>query len=780
MSVRGISLVVPLIVVGLLPQPAAAAPSTTVVSGGVAGPTGTFSEVLASADCGTATLTGGGARMAQTTRIVEHNGLHLDGSLPSVDGLTQPDDGTVGPTRWIAAGGAGGGVPNDAQTIAAGICLTAGGLPTTVVVASTRGPANAWEMVRATATCPAGTRLLGGGARTTPGTVGSLKPNGSFPSDGDGAPLLTGTNPRSWTAVGLNGGGGDKGNTTHAFALCALEDPGWTITVAHAQTPGPALASSAAQTTATCPAGSALLSGGAFISDRFGLPGSQGDHLTGSYPSDVAGTPIASGPANAWTAASHTGGVDSGPLTQTDAWALCASDVNAPPPVGPPTDGAPLPPALAAKLPGIGRAVALDRAGNRYVTGETTSAVFPVRSPLQRRPAGGTDVFVTKLDRAGRTVWSTYLGGSRNDAARGIAVDRTGAVYVTGRTSSADFPTTRGVRQRSFGGGPFDAFVAKLAPSGRRLVYSTYLGDTHYDEANAIVVDAGGRATITGRTVSPSFPAQGRLPHARSGAFVARLDRTASRLVFSTVLGGRDRVHRGNSGLAIAVDARGATYVTGVTNAQDFPTTPGALQRSSRGGSSAFVVKLAAEGRRVVYSTLLGGRGDDAGRAIAVDRAGNAYVAGLTASRDLPVRGGLPQVAQPRPRGSDGFVARIGRTGRGLGFSAHLGGSGYDAATGIAIDDRGHVHVVGETTSNDFPLLRAARRTSRGPRDGFAVELGRGGRTLVRSSYLGGGYENAVSAVALRPAGGLLVTGVTRAAGGEDGVLLASLARVRR
>lgn len=777
--VARIAAALPLLAAAVLSSSAVAAPSTTVVSGGVPGPTGTFSEVLASADCGAATLTGGGARMAQTTRIVEHNGLHLDGSLPSVDGVTQAADGTTDPSRWIAAGGAGGGVPSDAQTIASAVCLTAGSLPTTVVVAGTRGPATAWETVRATATCPAGSRLLSGGARTTPGTVGSLKPNGSYPSDEDGVPLLSGTDPRSWTAVGLNGGGGDRGNTTYAFALCAASVPEWAVTVAHAQVPGPALASSAAQTTAVCPAGSTLLGGGAYISDRFGLPGSQGDHLTGSYPSDAVGTPVANGPASAWTAASHTGGVDSGPLTQTDAWALCASDGPAPP-TSPADASSPLPPGPAARLPGIGRAIAIDRHGNRYVTGETTASAFPLRNPLQSRALGGTDVFVAKLDRAGRIVWSTYLGGSRNDAARGIAVDRAGAVYVTGRTSSTDFPTTRSARQRSFGGGPFDAFVVKLAPSGRRLEYATYLGDTHYDEANAIVVDARGRATITGRTVSPAFPAVGRLPHARSGAFVARFDRTGSRLEFSTVLGGRDRVHRGNSGLGIALDARGATYVTGVTNAQDFPTTPGALQGRSRGGSSAFVVKLAAEGRRVVYATLLGGRGDDAGRAIAVDAAGQAWVAGLTASRDLPVRGAPPLLRRSRPVGSDAFVAQIGPTGRGLRFAAAFGGSGNDAATGIAVDRRGHVHVVGETHSPDLPLVRPTRRASRGAQDGFALELGPRGRTLVRSTYLGSGAENAVAAVALSPNGGLRVTGVTRALGGEDGVLLASLAPVRR
>jgi hypothetical protein len=132
--------------------------------------------------------------------------------------------------------------------------------------------------------------------------------------------------------TGLNGGGGDMNNTTYAFALCATAGALPTVTVVHGSAPGPALATTPLQTTVSCPAATALLGGGGFISDAFGLPGSQGDHLTGSYPSDATGTPVGGCPAQAWTAASHTGGVDSGSLTQTDVWALCASPADQPPP----------------------------------------------------------------------------------------------------------------------------------------------------------------------------------------------------------------------------------------------------------------------------------------------------------------------------------------------------------------------------------------------------------------------------------------------------------------
>ena len=186
------------------------------------------------------------------------------------------------------------------------------------------GPSATFAETHATATCPPGTTLLSGGARATPGDVGSLKPRASYPSDAAGAPVLAGA-ASSWTAVGLNGGGGDRGNATHAYAVCAAGALPVSSCTRRSQVRGrrapPRRSPPRARRAAT------LLGGGASISDAFGLPGSQGDHLTGSYPSDAAGVPVGAGPAGAWTAATHTGGVVSGALTQSDVWAMCASAV---------------------------------------------------------------------------------------------------------------------------------------------------------------------------------------------------------------------------------------------------------------------------------------------------------------------------------------------------------------------------------------------------------------------------------------------------------------------
>jgi hypothetical protein len=258
--------------------------------------------------------------------------------------------------------------------------------------------------------------------------------------------------------------------------------------------------------------------------------------------------------------------------------------------------------------------------------------------------AGYMDAFVTKLNAAGSAlVYSTYLGGSGYDWAGGIAVDAAGNAYVTGYTDSSDFPTTPGAFQRTYGGadyGPYTrrgiAFVAKLEAVGSVLVYSTYLGGSNDVFASGIAVDATGNAYVTGYTASSDFPTTtGAFQTSYGGgyydAFVAKLNAAGSALVYSTYLGGSCSEVRASS---IAVDASGNAYVTGYVYwlySGDFPTTPGAFQTSFGGSggsySEAFITKLNADGSDLVYSTYLGGNG---GYAIAVDATGNAYVTGNT------------------------------------------------------------------------------------------------------------------------------------------------------
>ncbi|MBI4464852.1 MAG: SBBP repeat-containing protein [Acidobacteria bacterium] len=286
--------------------------------------------------------------------------------------------------------------------------------------------------------------------------------------------------------------------------------------------------------------------------------------------------------------------------------------------------------------------IAVDSAGNAYVTGGTDSTNFPTASPLQSTLAGSSDAFVTKLNPDGSALaYSTYLGGSSEEglcfacgevAHGAIAVDSAGNAYVTGFTFSSNFPTANPF-QPAHAGGSTDAFVTKLSATGAALVYSTYLGGSNEREFGLdITVDADGQAYIAGQTFSTDFPTANPLQATLGGsadAFITKLDAAGSSLLYSTYLGGSGF----DNGFGVAVDGHGNAYVTGSTNSSDFPTAR-PLQAAFGGGDrDAFLTKLNASGSPLVYSTYLGGNGRDFGDGIAVDHNGNAYVTGQTDSR---------------------------------------------------------------------------------------------------------------------------------------------------
>jgi beta-propeller repeat-containing protein len=365
-------------------------------------------------------------------------------------------------------------------------------------------------------------------------------------------------------------------------------------------------------------------------------------------------------------------------------------------------------------------ALAIDSSGAAYVTGSTTSTAFPVRSPIQSALSGSKDAFVFKLSPVGNAlVFSTYLGGSSSDVANGIAVDPTGNVFVTGDTTSANFPTT--VYQRTNRGGQ-DAFVVKLAAAGGPMLYGTYLGGTYDDHSAAIAVDAGGTAYITGSTYSANFPLASAMQTAIGGgqdAFVARLNASGSALVYSTYLGGSSgSLGYPETGNAIAVDIQGNAYVTGSTSSTNFPLLR-AAQPVRRGSMDAFIVKLNLAGS-LVNSTYLGGAGVDTGNAIAIDGSGNSYIAGQTYSSDLPVASAF----QSAPKGAyDAFVAKLTASGASIPFLSYLGGRGSDTATGVALDSTGSIFVAGWTQSTDFPVVNGYQSVNGGTYGGFVTKV---------------------------------------------------------
>jgi len=303
--------------------------------------------------------------------------------------------------------------------------------------------------------------------------------------------------------------------------------------------------------------------------------------------------------------------------------------------------------------------------------------------------------------------YSTYLGGSGGNVGYGIAVDATGNTYVTGFTTGS-FPTTAGAYQTTFGGGT-DAFVTVLNALGSALLYSTYLGGSGFDVGNGIAVDATGNAYVTGYTTG-SFPTTAGAYQTTFGggtdAFVTVLNALGSAPLYSTYLGGSGY----DVGYGLAVDATGNAYVTGYTGGS-FPTTAGAYQTTFGGGATdAFVTKLSPVGS-LLYSTYLGGGGDNVGYGIAVDATGNAYLTGYT-NGSFPTTAGAYQTTYGGG-GTDAFVTVLNALGSALLYSTYLGGSGYDVGKGIAVGATGNAYVTGYTTGS-FPTTARAYQTTYG------------------------------------------------------------------
>ena len=304
-----------------------------------------------------------------------------------------------------------------------------------------------------------------------------------------------------------------------------------------------------------------------------------------------------------------------------------------------------------------GNAVALDTAGNIYVTGNTNSVNFPTLNAYQAAIHGTQNAFLVKLSPAGNLIYGTYLGGSLTDSGNGVAVDSYGNAYVTGGTTSPNFPVVGGVQTQNAGGQ--DAFVTKFNAAGTGLVYSTYLGGSggtvsQPELGNAIAVDNAGNAYVTGETPSTNFPLANAFQAAIDGsldAFVTELNSSGSALVYSSYLGGSS-VDYGN---AIAVSSSGAAYIAGYTASTDFPLVA-PIQAANAGAYDAFVVEVAPGGASILFSTYLGGENSDAANAIALDTFGNVYLAGQTLSYNFPTAAPLQA---SNPGGYGGFVAKI-------------------------------------------------------------------------------------------------------------------------
>jgi hypothetical protein len=403
--------------------------------------------------------------------------------------------------------------------------------------------------------------------------------------------------------------------------------------------------------------------------------------------------------------------------------------------------------------------IAVDPAGNAYVTGLTTSADFPMANAIQHTYSGNNDAFVSKINADGSAlVYSTYLGGSNQDGGSRIAVDAAGNAYVSGQTLSADFPVVNAIQSALHGFS--DAFVTKISADGTGLVYSTYLGGSGDEGSTDLAVNSAGDVYATGSTGSTDFPTVNPIQstnHGGSDSFVTKINADDSAIVYSTYLGGSMYDHVNG----IAVDAAGKVYLSGETQSTDFPTK-NAIQATYAGNSDAFVTKINAGGSALVYSTYLGGSLQDVGARIAVDSAGNAYVTGFTSSTDLPTANAI----QPANAGVlNAFVTKINANGSAFVYSTYLGGSVYDGGVDIAADSLGEAFVVGWTWSADFPTINAIQPTLAGNSDAFVTKINAEGSGFVYSTYLGGRGVDSPNRIEVDSAGSAYIGGLTKSSG---------------
>ncbi len=364
----------------------------------------------------------------------------------------------------------------------------------------------------------------------------------------------------------------------------------------------------------------------------------------------------------------------------------------------------------------------VDSAGNLYLCGTTESSDFPIFNSVGSALLGASDAFVVKLTPTGdQFFYSSLVGGSGTESGVSIAGDSAGNAYITGRTSSQDFPIA-GAIQPVYGGGDSDAFVAKLAPDGKSLTYSSLLGGSGTENLigrTGISVDASGNAYVTGDTQSTNFPTKNALRPAKNGSastsdgFVAKINPGGSDFIYSTYFGGSDD----DSCLAIANDQAGNAYVTGRTKSTSF--TGSTSTRPSAATTDAFVAKLNAAGSAISYLTFLGGNnGDESGNAIAVDSSGNAVIAGSAGDGTTTV----DSIQSFSRGGGDAFVAKLGPSGA-VTFSTYLGGSNEDTALAVGLGGDGVIYITGFTDSTDFPTVSPLVRENAGGRDIFIAKI---------------------------------------------------------
>jgi hypothetical protein len=355
--------------------------------------------------------------------------------------------------------------------------------------------------------------------------------------------------------------------------------------------------------------------------------------------------------------------------------------------------------------------------------------------------------------------FSTFLGGSLEDSANGMALDSSGNIYLIGQTTSTDFPTTTGGYQKMLAGNS-DIFMTELSADGSRLIYSTYLGGTNSEYANGIALDSANNAYVTGETYSTDFPVVNAYQSQSAGGtgFVSKLSADGTTLVFSTYLGGSLE----GACLAIAVDGSGEAVVAGRTYSTDFPIVNAfqPVHAPDNGDSDGFITKLSASGNSLIFSTYFGGNSNDFIQGLTLDPSANVYVTGLTFSSNFPTTAGSFQPQYVSDPGGASFVSKFDTSGQNLLYSTYLIGG---QAFAIAVNSSGNAYVTG-SAGGGFPITPGAFQTTQGggsSTDAFITEFDATGSSLVYSTFLGGNNIDGGYAIALDSSGNAYVTGQT-------------------
>jgi hypothetical protein len=413
--------------------------------------------------------------------------------------------------------------------------------------------------------------------------------------------------------------------------------------------------------------------------------------------------------------------------------------------------------------------LAIDSSGNVFIAGGTDSSNYPtISGAYDRSHNGNSDVFVSRLDKTLTTLLtSTFIGGSGDEWANGLAIDSSGNVFIAGTTDSSDYPTTPGAYDTLYDVNDVsgNAFVSKLNNTLTTLIASTFIGGVYNDYAADLKIDESGNVFVVGGTKSSAdFPTTpGAYDRSYNGgysdAFVSKLNNTLTTLMASTFIGGSD--YDGEN-YALAIDTSGNVFIACGTRSSDFPTTLGAYDTSYNGGyADVFVSKLNNTLTTLMASTFVGGSGFETDSCnLAIDPSGNVFVAGDTDSSDYPTTSG----AYDRSYNDNGdiFVSKLNNSLTTLMASTFIGGEQSDGSGHLAMDTSGNVFIAGWTSSTNFPTTSGAYDTSyNGNGDGFVSKLNNTLATLMASTFIGGSDYEWIGSLAIDSSGNVFVAGNT-------------------